>query len=477
MSIVKNFAYNSAITVSSYIVNFVIFTVISRTLGVSNIGIVSYVDNIINYFVLFASLGISTVGIREIAATRGDREKCSRVFFQLVSFLVITVSISTLIYIVSFLTLPKLSEYRPYFIIGLGKLLLTPLMIEWLYAGNQDFKYISIRTISIKFLYLLGVVCLVRDSDDTILYFILTSLSIVINFIINMISSRKFIDYKYFTWDWKPFCKPIAKLGAFAIITSLYSTFNYVYLGSVTTTVQVGFYYTAIRLYDVIMQVFRSYTAVVMPRMSEYSASSDKKSFDAMVDKSFKALLSYSIPMAIIATLIAPFLVQLIAGEGYEPATTAMRIVMPILIIAGVNQINGIQILMPLHKDNVLLITASIAALVGIVSNIMLDRQFGANGAAITILLSESAGCIGGLFYTLRNKLIRIPYKVFTQYTVTSIPYFIIYYIVRFMVADYYVSYILMILIMFIYFINQQIFICKNDVAIEIKNRIIRRLK
>jgi len=56
MSIVKNFAYNSAITASSYIVNFIIFTIISRTLGVSNIGVVSYVDNIINYFVLFASL-------------------------------------------------------------------------------------------------------------------------------------------------------------------------------------------------------------------------------------------------------------------------------------------------------------------------------------------------------------------------------------------------------------------------------------
>lgn len=462
-------------TVSSYLVNFVIFTVISRTLGASNIGIVSYVDNIINYFVIFASLGISTVGIREIAAAGNDKEKCSKVFSKLLSLMILMVLLSTMLYILVVFLVPQLQQYRSYFLIGLGKLLLTPLMIEWLYAGKQDFKFISIRTIAIKVMYLIAVLFLVRDSEDTIVYFTLTSISVVINFIVNIISSRKYIDYSYYSWDFRPYFKPLLKLGAFVAITSLYSTFNYVYLGSVTTAVQVGFYYTAIRLYDVIMQVFRSYTSVAMPKMSELTANSDKQSFNGLVEKSYKALFSYSVPMSIISVLLAPLFVIIIAGHGYEPSITAMRIIMPILIIAGINQINGMLILMPLKKDEVLLVTASMAALVGVVSNILFDKPLGANGAAITVLLSEMTGCLGGVFYTLQKKISIFPYKIFLQYLISSVPYLIIFFVIKYLVKGFYSLYILSSIAMTIYFFVQQIYICKNEIMIGIIKKVFNK--
>lgn len=474
MSIVKNFAYNSAITASSYIVNFIIFTIISRTLGVSNIGVVSYVDNIINYFVLFASLGISTVGIREIAATNGDRVKCSIVFSQLMSFLLVMVFCTTLVYLISVITIPLLSPYKPYFFVGLGKLILTPLMIEWLYAGNQDFKYISIRTIVIKMVYLVSVILFVNDKDDAILYFSLTSASVVLNFVVNIISARKYVDKRYFVWDFKAFAKPIFKLGVFLIITSLYSTFNYVYLGSVSSSTQVGYYYTAIRLYDVIMQIFRSYTAVIMPRMSELNAKSDTVSFGRLIEKSYSVLFSYSIPMVFIASIVAPFLVRIIAGSGYEPSANVMRVVMPVLIIAGINQINGVQILMPLHKDNILLLTGTLAALVGVVSNVIFDSKFGSMGAAITIFLSELTGCIGGLFYVHYKKIYKFPLVLFVKYLVSSLPYLAIYFIVKYFIEDFYILYIVTLLIFIIYFCFQQLFICKNEIALYLMKKIIR---
>ena len=472
MALFKNFIYNSAMTVSSYLVNFVIFTVISRTLGANNIGIVGYVDNIINYFVIFASLGINTVGIREIASAGNDREKCSKVFSKLLSLMILTVAISTIVYIVVILTIPQLSQYRSYFLIGLGKLLLTPLMIEWLYAGKQDFKFISIRTIVIKLLYLIAVLCFVRDTDDTIIYFSLTSISVVINFIVNIVSSKKYINYKSYSWDFRPYLKPLIKLGAFAVITSLYSTFNYVFLGSVSTALQVGFYYTAIRLYDVIMQVFRSYTSVAMPKMSELNADSDKASFNNLIEKSYKALFSYSIPMAVVSILLAPLFVMIIAGHGYEPSVDAMRIVMPILIISGINQINGMLVLMPLKKDEILLITASIAAFVGVISNIVFDKPFGANGAALTILLSELTGCVGGVLYTMRNNLALFPYKIFVQYLLTSVPYFAIFFFVRYFFKSFYPLYIVSAALMIVYFFIQQVYICKNEILLSILHRI-----
>ena len=57
-SIKKNFAYKSALTLSTYVMSFITFPYVSRVLGVERLGLVNFVDNTVNYFLLFAVLHI-----------------------------------------------------------------------------------------------------------------------------------------------------------------------------------------------------------------------------------------------------------------------------------------------------------------------------------------------------------------------------------------------------------------------------------
>lgn len=470
MSLAKNFAYNSAITVSTYIVSFLVFPYISRVLGVSNIGVIGFVDTIIGYFVLFSVLGINTVGIREIASQK-SKEDTTKVFFQLISFILLTLLVSLTIYLIAIIYVPTFSEYKKFFIIGLCKLMFTPLMIEWLYAGKQDFKYISIRTIIIKVIYLVSIFIFVRHEDDVDIYFVLTSLSVLLNWIVNIVSSKKYIILRNFKFEPFIYAKSIMKLGMFAIITSLYSGFNVIYLGKVSTIFQVGLYCTAIKLYDVIMNLFRAYTSVVMPQMSQYASDNNTKSFHELSNKSFEVLFSFCIPLATMTFLLSPIIIQIIAGDTFLEATIPMRIIMPILIIAGINQCIGVQVLMPLKKDNVLLITASLAAFVGVISNILLDAKFGAVGTAITILISELIGCLGGLYYTISRHLISIPLMIFIKYFFFSIPYFFIYFSINFIPLNTLWLNILTVLLFLVYFGYQQVVICKNPIILSFVNK------
>ena len=466
MSVGKNFFYNSAITVSNYIVGFLVFPYISRVLGVSNIGIIGFVDNVIGYFLLFSVLGLNTVGIREIASQK-TKEDTSRVFFQLLSFVILAMFVALLFYLLAILFVPTFSDYKKFFLIGLFKLMLTPLLMEWLYAGKQDFKYISIRTIIIRGIYLISIFVFVRHEDDVVIYYCLTAFTILLNWLVNTYSLRKYVDLRLFRFEPFVYAKPIMKLGVFAIITSLYSSFNVICLGKVSTFFQVGLYCTAIKLYDLIMNVFRAYTSVVMPQMSQFVSNHDSKSFHDLSNKSFEVLFSFSIPLSVITFILSPMIIQIIAGHDFLGAAMPMRIVMPILIIAGINQCVGVQVLMPMKKDNVLLVTASIAAFVGIVSNLLLDIKLGAVGAAITILLSELTGCVGGLYYTRSRHLISIPVKSFFKYFVTSLPYVIIYYLLRLsLLNDVWVS-IMIVLSFCVYFLCQQIVLCKNPIIIS----------
>ncbi len=68
MTLKNNFIYSSILTVSTYLFPLLVYPYISRTLGLSSIGIVNFVDNLVNYFILISMMGITTVGVREIAA-------------------------------------------------------------------------------------------------------------------------------------------------------------------------------------------------------------------------------------------------------------------------------------------------------------------------------------------------------------------------------------------------------------------------
>ena len=56
-SIKRNFIYKSVLTISTYLINFLVFPYISRVLGVEKVGLVGFVDNTINYFFIVCHNG------------------------------------------------------------------------------------------------------------------------------------------------------------------------------------------------------------------------------------------------------------------------------------------------------------------------------------------------------------------------------------------------------------------------------------
>ena len=141
MSLKNNFIYSSILTVSKYLFPLIVYPYISRTLGLSNIGIVNFIDNIINYFVFVSMMGISTVGVREIAARKNNQDQLSKTFVSLLTLTAITTLIAIIALWVSMYTVPKLIPYQNLLYIGLVKLLFNFFLIEWFFTGMEEFKY------------------------------------------------------------------------------------------------------------------------------------------------------------------------------------------------------------------------------------------------------------------------------------------------------------------------------------------------
>ena len=405
----KNFIYNVALTLSTYLMNLVLFPYVSRVLGVDMVGKVGFVNDTITYFSLFALLGVATVGVRDIAACREDREKRSRVFSGLMSIVLLLTGIVLVVYVAAILLVNRFMADRTLFVMGAGTLVFTSLLIEWLYQGMEDFRYITLRSVTIKIAYALLVFILVRKPDDYRLYFALTVGMVVLNSIVNLAYSRHFVHFSFSGSLIRKYFKPVLSLGLYKIMVSMYTTFNVIYLGFVASEAQVGYYYTAKKLFYIILGLFSAFTAVMLPRMSAILEQGQEAEFRSKTQMTFDIVFAFAFPLIAFFEVLSPEIIGLMSGPGYEGAILPMRIISPVLLLSAMAQIWVIQVLMPLRKDRVVLVSSVMGAIIGILANILLVGRLGAVGSALVLLISEITGNLYSFVYALRKGYMTFP--------------------------------------------------------------------
>ena len=274
-NIKRNFAYNLILTIAGYVLPLLTYPYISRVLGVVNIGLVNYVDSIINYFVLFAMLGISSLGVREIARVKDDLIKCKEVFSTLLGVNVVLTLFSVVLLLCMTYMVEYFHPYREYLLIGIMKLVFSAFLLEWFFQGMSDFKFITIRSLIIRALYVILVFLFVRAKDDLGIYYFLTVLTIVINAVVNFWYSKRYVSFSFKFLNLRPYLLPVISYGFYRILTSMYTTFNVTYLGSVSDVAQVGYFVTATKLHAILMGIFTAFTTVMVPHVSELLAKSE----------------------------------------------------------------------------------------------------------------------------------------------------------------------------------------------------------
>ena len=130
-------------------------------------------------------------------------------------------------------TITDFRQYKELFFIGSGKILFTALLIEWFYTGIENFRYIAVRSILIKILYVIMVFVLIRTKEDYVLYFILNASVVILNAFINIVYVRHYVKIQFKELLSIKYVKQNLSLGIYNLMTSMYLTFNVVFLAGV----------------------------------------------------------------------------------------------------------------------------------------------------------------------------------------------------------------------------------------------------
>lgn len=462
-SVKKNLSWNILLTVSGYIFPLLTFPYITRVLGAGNLGLANFALSIVDYAILFSTLGLSTIGYRYIPQCNDDVEKRNHVFSHLVTIHILLSGIILMIYTVCVFLIPQLWEHKVLYFVGVTKIIMNVLLVEWLFSGMQDFRYVTIRTLIIRTLYVIAVFILVRNSEDYDIYFYLNIGQVVVNALVNWRYSNKYVCFKFSLKGCREYIFPIFSMGVNRILLSFYSTFNIILLGSKCGDVSVGYYVTATRLYAIFLSFLSAYNGVFVPYLNSLFGKGEMEKFKHYVDYSFSIVILLSVPLIIGGIILAPEVVRLIAGPGYERAILPFQIVMVQVLFVGIAQILENQILLSLKQFKEVLICTSISTAVSVIILFVFVPHYAEVASAYAVAIPHVIETL--LLYHFARKAIGInfPIKDLTKNVVVCIPVAIICILAKLLPISFYMVLLLAGSVSMLYFFVIQYFVLKNS--------------
>lgn len=399
-SIKKNFVFNLINTVSALVFPLITFPYASRILMADGIGQVQFFQSIINYVVLLTSIGIPLYGIKEIARARDNKEELSRTTIELVTLSVILSLVGYIIVAILCLTVGKVQENIPLFLVLSSTILITSIGCPWFYSGIEDFKYITVVGILVKTLSAIFLFCIVKTRDDLLLYGAYTVAGSIGSYLINFVRLRKYISLEGISLKdlniWRHI-KPAAAIFLFNIVTSIYINLDTVMLGFLSNSTAVGYYTGATKISHILVVLVTSLGAVLLPRSSNLLKNGKTDEFYALSAKSYNFISLMTFPILGGVLVLAPSIILLFCGSGFVPSITTLRIIAPIIVFIGISNLVGLQMLYPLGKIKLVTLSTCIGATVNLTLNLILIPLMAQNGAAVATVIAELSVAIAQL--------------------------------------------------------------------------------
>ena len=387
-SLSKNYLYNLSYQLLTLLTPLITTPYIARTLGVDGIGEYSFSFSIVAYFVLLAQFGITSYAQREIAYYQDDSREQSRIFFEVISFQLLTVSIS----LITYYLLGKLwyVDSLIYWVQALN-ILAVLFDVSWFFQGLEEFGKIVFRNFVIRFVNIVLMFILIKAPEDLILYtFIIAGMNVVSGificlFLKDYLHKVSIKEINLFR-NWKP----IFQLFLPQIAIQIYVVMNKTMLGVFTDVyTENGSYEQADKIVKLLLTIATSLGTVMLPRIASIVAKGELEIVKKYMMISYRFSFFITIPMCLGLIVIAPNFVPWFLGSGYEPVAGILVIISTMIVAVALSNVTGIQFMVPMNRQNQLTLSVVIGAIFNFIINLYLIPRYFSFGIALSTVLTE----------------------------------------------------------------------------------------
>ena len=404
----KNIIYNALYQALVILLPILTMPYLVRTLSKEQIGINSYSLSVVQIFIVISFWGINNYASREIASQK-DNGKMNEEFWSLWTIQIIFT-------IFSFVTLNLFNIYflkiiRLYFytiIFSINKYDRSILV----FIGIEELKLVVVRNTVIKLLMTSSIFIFIKDTNDFYLYILINVITSLVGNIVLVNSLKQYVSTPnvnkervryHLSKSWK-FLIP-----QFSIL--IYTSLDKVILGNLANMTEVAYYDQSQKIIRIAVSLVSSVGVALLPRMTYLAQNNKKEEFDNLLTKSLNNVLLVSIYIVTVIICVSPNFCRLVFSKEYRNMALLMQIVSPIGVFIPIATILWNTVLIPNKLDNIAIKSAIYCAIMSVILNTLLDKNLGALGAIITLLVVEFYGMSYRIYHSRKyyNFKILIP--------------------------------------------------------------------
>ncbi|TBL92979.1 flippase [Hafnia alvei] len=377
---------------SNYLIPLIIFPYLVRVLGPTEYGRIGLATSVIQYLCLFVDFGFNLTASRTIARGNKTKAEISQIFWEVMYAKFILLVLSVLFIVILSNKISMLKDISWLLDILCLQLVGSLLLPVWFFQGIEKMSSVTVSYVMAKSLSIPLVFIFVKtDSDVNSAALIQGGTAFLAGCIaIFFVCKTKLVICKKV--DKKQIAKVLkVSLPIFigGVAMSLYTLGTPFILGAVSSLEQVGLYVASDKLRQALMGVFLILGSALYPRVNALYSESKAKGFYFV-----KKIILYQGGLALIASILffilSGFISDMMLGAQYKNSVVILELMSPMIFLIVMSVILCNYVLLPLGHSKIYAKIPIFTGCLHLMYTIQLGKLYGAIGASIAILTTES---------------------------------------------------------------------------------------
>ncbi|WP_421506209.1 flippase [Erwinia rhapontici] len=395
---------------TSFIFPLVTLPYLARILGVEHMGLLALGLACVMYCSTISDWGFNVYTTKDIAQHRDDKQRVTQLFWSTFNAKLL-LGCSTLA-ILLLVTWFNPAWHALFFIVLANSTVLFGQLLSfgWLMQGFEKLGKTSIISTLGQFCSIPLTFLLVKTPEDTWLAALIPGVVAFITAIITMSLVVQMRVIGFYRFEPREIMQRIKdSLHVFLAIfgANMFNNINVLILASMTSTYMVGLYNGADRLKKAANSVPEQIGNAFFPRVS-HLFHKDRAAAIAATRKSISLSFLISLFIVVFTFFFADYVVRILLGAAFHDSANVLRVAVCGFIFGNISYPAGLQILIPYGLAKQRMHVMFIVGLINIPICCLLAWQYGAIGAASSLVLSEFLVFAGILRIMVKHDILKV---------------------------------------------------------------------
>jgi PST family polysaccharide transporter len=389
--VIDNIISTYGIYCSIYLLAVVTVPYLSRTLGPAAWGVLATVQSFSGCLLLGVEFGFTFSGTREAARTGGDHSSLRQIVSAVQGAKLVLAILSVGVALVFQLTMPLFRDHPAMFWWGIAWAVLQGSNLFWFFQAMERMRLMVTFDFLMRVVAVVAIFIFVKGPADTWVALACPAAASFFSLAFSLLLASRITGFEV--------PKKEAVLGALRgsaknfvprNASTLFSVGNIFLLGFFVPPEIVGFYAGGDRICRALTGLLQPASEAIYPRISHVATQSRDRTL-RLARLGALIMCSVGIVMAVVMWTMAPLLVRLLLGTGYEAAITPLRILSLLAPLIALRNVLTIHWMLPLDLEKELNTVVLACGALNVLLAIIIVPHFGGVGMAWVVVATQAA--------------------------------------------------------------------------------------